>query len=182
MRRSVRVSWLLVVVIGLAGVASMSLAGSAGASNKGWCKDGGWTGFRDDTGGVFKNQGQCVSYVAQGGKLFVPTALTVSGPSQSPTGGSPAEFSVTLTTPTNPSIGDNYTRTAPVDLADGQTGATWCTALVTNGKGSCFVTFPSAGGTYTLTAAFAGDTKNDPGLLPGSAKATVVVLPCTDGC
>jgi hypothetical protein len=68
MRRSVRASWLLVVVIGLAGVASMSLAGSAGASDKGWCKDGGWTGFRDDTGGVFKNQGQCVSYVAQGWK------------------------------------------------------------------------------------------------------------------
>jgi hypothetical protein len=90
---------------------------------------------------------------------------------------------VTLTTPTNPSIGDNYTRVAHVDLDDGEhVGATWCTALVTNGKGSCFVTFPSAGGAYTLTAVFAGDTKNDPGLLPGSAKATVVVLSCTEGC
>lgn len=32
------------------------------------CKNGGWTGYVDAQGNVFKNQGDCVSFVASGGK------------------------------------------------------------------------------------------------------------------
>ncbi len=176
MRRSVRVSWLLVVVIGLAGVASMSLAGSARASDKDWCKQGGWTDFRDQAGASFKNQGQCVSYVATGGRLFVPTTLAMNfgGPASV---GEPTVFPIVLDVANITLHGSDQ---VTVDAAGLPEGEGTCTAVLTAGKGSCDLTFPTPG-TYTVTASFAGDTKTDPGLLPSSLKATVVVLPCTDG-
>ena len=32
------------------------------------CKDGGWQNYTDNNGTLFKNQGDCVSFVATGGK------------------------------------------------------------------------------------------------------------------
>jgi hypothetical protein len=37
-------------------------------TNKDQCKNGGWTGYADAAGRPFKNQGDCVSYSATGGK------------------------------------------------------------------------------------------------------------------
>lgn len=37
------------------------------ATNKDQCKSGGWMNYADDEGNSFKNQGDCVSYVATGG-------------------------------------------------------------------------------------------------------------------
>lgn len=37
-------------------------------SNKNQCKNGGWQNLLDDQGGSFNNQGDCVSYVATGGR------------------------------------------------------------------------------------------------------------------
>lgn len=38
------------------------------ATDKDACKDGGWRNLTDDEGNSFRNQGQCVSFVASGGK------------------------------------------------------------------------------------------------------------------
>ena len=37
-------------------------------TRKDQCKNGGWKNYVDNTGTPFKNQGDCVSYVATGGK------------------------------------------------------------------------------------------------------------------
>jgi hypothetical protein len=38
------------------------------ATDKSQCKDGGWQTLTDANGTPFKNQGDCVSYVATGGR------------------------------------------------------------------------------------------------------------------
>jgi hypothetical protein len=75
MRRFAQVAAGALVLFAALVLASLGLArsGSAGAaaayyyyglpSTKDECKDGGWATF-----GVFKNQGDCVSFVATGGK------------------------------------------------------------------------------------------------------------------
>lgn len=41
---------------------------SSTPTSKDQCKDGGWSNYTDGQGNAFKNQGDCVSYVASGGK------------------------------------------------------------------------------------------------------------------
>jgi hypothetical protein len=43
------------------------------ATDKDSCKNGGWAGLSDSAGHSFKNQGDCVSYVATGGKNTAST-------------------------------------------------------------------------------------------------------------
>lgn len=45
------------------------------ATDKDACKNGGWTGLSDATGNSFKNQGDCVSYVATNGKNTASTKV-----------------------------------------------------------------------------------------------------------
>ena len=49
-------------------------------TSKDQCKHGGWHNFTDNSGTPFKNQGDCVSYVATGGKEQRPAArIAISG-------------------------------------------------------------------------------------------------------
>jgi hypothetical protein len=63
------------------------------------CKNGGWRSF-----GVFKNQGDCVSYVATGGRNLAsgPTTTTVPG----------ATTTTTLSPTTTTTVGPTTTTTA----------------------------------------------------------------------
>ena len=49
-------------------VSNLHLGGPTVASNKDSCKNGGWQTMTDANGNSFKNQGDCVSFVATGGK------------------------------------------------------------------------------------------------------------------
>jgi len=55
--------------IGLAALASPAVAADANAAAKASCKDDGWKTLVRADGTLFKNQGDCVSYAAQGGTL-----------------------------------------------------------------------------------------------------------------
>lgn len=57
----------LLVTLALTGLTPLP----AGAEDTDQCKDGGWATLRDAADQPFKNQGQCVSYAAQGG-AFAP--------------------------------------------------------------------------------------------------------------
>jgi hypothetical protein len=74
-----RVVWrpllaVLVCVVVLGGDAP-ALAGVTQANPQDQCKDGGWQALEREDGTPFANQGDCVSYAAQGG---FPTASTLS--------------------------------------------------------------------------------------------------------
>jgi hypothetical protein len=55
---------------------NMSAAGAANGGNSAnarACQRGGWQHLQTETGGTFRNQGDCVSHAANGGQIFNPT-------------------------------------------------------------------------------------------------------------
>ena len=46
-------------------------------ADKAGCKDGGWIALTDSAAGIFKNQGDCVSFVATGGKNVAAGTTTI---------------------------------------------------------------------------------------------------------
>lgn len=78
---------LAVAMMVLAGLLAMSPAVGAKPGNNGGpgnsgaaqqCKQGGWQSLVREDGSGFANQGDCVSYAAQGGTLTVPDTRTMS--------------------------------------------------------------------------------------------------------
>ena len=116
------------------------------------CKQGGW----EDFGGIFKNQGDCVSYVVTGGRNLPngPNApTTTSGPtttSTTPTTtAAPTTTSTTTTTiaPTTTTIAPTTTTTliAGLTSVDQCKKSGWETFGVFKNQGDC-VSFVATGG------------------------------------
>ena len=64
---------LMGLAVGALLMALLPGVASAKAGDTSVCKDGGWTGLVRADGTAFKNQGDCVSYIAKGGTLQPPT-------------------------------------------------------------------------------------------------------------
>ena len=60
------------VLLALCTASLVAIPTTAHAEDRGRCKDGGWEGLVTTSGALFKNQGDCVSYVSAGGTLVVP--------------------------------------------------------------------------------------------------------------
>lgn len=69
MKRSIFIFFaMLLVIAGILGGATPVTANGENRAAQA-CKNGGWETFQDADGHLFKNQGQCVSYVVRGGQL-----------------------------------------------------------------------------------------------------------------
>jgi hypothetical protein len=61
-----------VLLIALVTVLLNAAPAAAGPGNGDRCKNGGWENLETTNMAAFKNQGDCVSYVSNGGVLVVP--------------------------------------------------------------------------------------------------------------
>jgi hypothetical protein len=164
-------------------LAVSSLAGSASASDLASCKTSRWSEFRTASGSTFKNQGACVAYVDNGGKLYLPTVLTFTATLQGGwDDGQVSEWGGELIDGDGKVIASLKSRVfsiSPVDASGQPATPPWCTgSFDTYGFGSCTYTFTQPG-TYDWIATFEGDKDSDPGLLPSWTKGAVTVAPCT---
>jgi hypothetical protein len=100
----VRKRFVVVWVVGLVGLvlasgAVTALAEGGNSANAQLCQKNGWMNLVRSDGTAFRNQGDCVSYSAQGGELhplYVFTAA-LDGASQSPPVASPGTGNTTVT-------------------------------------------------------------------------------------
>lgn len=67
----IRLTFVTVMLALMVGVATAAAGGNSDAAKA--CQQGGWQHLYRTDGTGFKNQGDCVSYAAQGGKLMTTT-------------------------------------------------------------------------------------------------------------
>jgi hypothetical protein len=170
MRRVTMMLGALAMVVGLlAGPVAAAPGGNAANAHK--CEEGGYLDYTDAEGNPFKNEGQCTSYAARGGKLVpVPTAditLDQAAGSISGTGFTP-NSSITLTRAYSPS-GETFTDTEWQTDATGAfntgdvfffcfAGDTSVAVTATDGAGVTVTeTFPLSCGSSTLAPSSGSD-------------------------
>ena len=177
-----RAPWLLVVIA--AGIMWISLAGDAGASERLWCQKSGWIQVFGADGAAFKNQGDCISYVARGGQVFLGTTVFQDPGTAVFAGSGDSGYGAEYPASSQYVVSVGGTKlTVSATGARGFEEAVTCDVAFVPGKNrssTCDVHFPSPG-TYLVTATFPGESESDPGLLPSSLKTTITVLPC-DSC